>query len=240
MDLKKASLKDLQIEINRREQCEKMPKKNLILLGPPGSGKGTQSIKLLNDFCYCQLSTGDLLRDAVKNKTVGGIKAKEAMDKGQLVTNEIIFEIIENEMKSPACERGIIFDGFPRTAEQAESLGNFLNNIGRNLDLVFELKVNEEELYERAEGRRIHLSSGRTYHITKNPPKVEGLDDVTGEPLIHRSDDTREVIKSRMDIYYQKTLPVSGYYEKMGLLKKVDSMQSIEKVYSDIKSGLMH
>lgn len=240
MDLKKASLKDLQIEINRREQCEKMPKKNLILLGPPGSGKGTQSIKLLNDFCYCQLSTGDLLRDAVKNKTAGGIKAKEAMDKGQLVTNDIIFEIIETEMKSPSCERGIIFDGFPRTAEQAESLGNFLRNVGRNLDLVFELKVNEEELYERAEGRRIHLASGRTYHITKNPPKVENIDDVTGEPLIHRSDDNREVIKSRMEIYYQKTLPVSSYYEKMGLLRKVDSMQPIEKVFSDIKANLMH
>jgi adenylate kinase len=240
MDLGKASLQDLKNEINRREQCEKMPKKNLILLGPPGSGKGTQAIKLLNDFCYCQLSTGDLLRDAVKNKTAGGIKAKEAMDKGQLVTNDIIFEIIETEMKSPSCERGIIFDGFPRTAEQAESLGNFLRNVGRNLDLVFELKVNEEELYERAEGRRIHLASGRTYHITKNPPKVENIDDVTGEPLIHRSDDNREVIKSRMEIYYQKTLPVSSYYEKMGLLRKVDSMQPIEKVFSDIKANLMH
>lgn len=240
MDLGRLSLQDLKNEINRREKCEKMPKKNIIMLGPPGSGKGTQAIKLLNDFCYCQLSTGDLLRDAVKNKTVAGLKAKDAMDKGQLVTNEIIFEIIENEMKNPSCERGIIFDGFPRTAEQAESLGTFLNNIGRNLDAVFELKVNEEEIIDRAVGRRIHLASGRTYHITKNPPKVENIDDVTGEPLIHRSDDNRETVKSRMDIYNQKTLPVAAYYEKMGLLKKVDSMQSIEKVYGEIKSGLMH
>ena len=240
MDLRKASVNELENEIKRRENCLKMPKNNIILLGPPGSGKGTQSIKLINDFCYCQLSTGDLLRDAVKNKTAGGIKAKGAMDKGQLVSNEIIYEIMENEMKSPSCERGIIFDGFPRTAEQAESLGKFLKNVGRDLDRVFELKVNEEELYERAEGRRIHLSSGRTYHIKKNPPKVEMIDDITGEPLIHRDDDRREVIKSRMDIYYQKTLPVSDYYDKMGLLTKVDSMQPIDKVYSDIKSGLLH
>merc|ERR1712032_1377424 len=217
-----------------------MPRKNIILLGPPGSGKGTQSFKLINDFCYCQLSTGDLLRDAVKRQTAGGIKAKEAMDKGALVTNEIIYEIMEKEMESPSCERGIIFDGFPRNEEQAEGLGRFLKNIGRDLDHVFELKVNEEEVIERAEGRRIHLASGRTYHIKKNPPKVEGIDDVTGEPLIHRSDDKRETIKNRLDVFYKQTLPVSSYYEKKGLLKKVDSMQSIDKVYADINSGLMH
>jgi adenylate kinase len=240
MDLTKASLKDLKNEVNRRENCEKMPKKNIIILGPPGSGKGTQAIKLLNDFCYCQLSTGDLLRDAVKNKTPGGLKAKDAMDKGQLVTNEIIYEIIENEMKSPNCERGIIFDGFPRTAEQAESLGTFLKDHGRDLNNVFELKVDLEEIIERAEGRRIHLASGRTYHIKNNPPKVDMVDDITGEPLIHRADDNKEVIKSRMEIYQQKTLPVADYYEKIGLLKKIDSMQSIEKVYSDIKDFLKH
>ena len=239
MDLKKASLKDLQAEVERRDNCEKMPKKNIILLGPPGSGKGTQSFKLINDFCYCQLSTGDLLRDAVKNKTAGGLKAKAAMDAGQLVTNEIIYEIMQKEMDSPSCERGIIFDGFPRSEEQAEGLGQFLKNIGRDLDKVFELKINEEEVIERAEGRRIHMASGRTYHITKNPPKVEMTDDVTGEPLIHRSDDKRETIKSRMEVYYQKTLPVAGYYEKMGLLKRVNSMQPIDSVYADIKSGLM-
>jgi adenylate kinase len=240
MDLSKASLKELKNEVNRRENCEKMPKKNIILLGPPGSGKGTQAIKLMNDFCYCQLSTGDLLRDAVKNKTPGGLKAKDAMDKGQLVSNDIIYEIMENEMKSPNCARGIIFDGFPRTAEQAESLGNFLKNFGRDLDNVYELKVNLEEVIERAEGRRIHLASGRTYHIKNNPPKVDMVDDVTGEPLIHRADDVREVIKSRMEVYEKKTIPVADYYEKIGLLRKIDAMQSIQNVYSDIKSGLMH
>lgn len=239
MDLSKASLQDLKKELERRENCQKLPKKNIILLGAPGSGKGTQSMKLINDFCYCQLSTGDLLREAVKNKTTGGLKAKAAMDAGQLVSNEIIYEILEPEIKSPHCERGIIFDGFPRTAEQADSLNKFLSNVGRKLDNVFELKVNEEELYERAEGRRIHQPSGRTYHIKKNPPKVEGRDDVTGEPLIHRDDDKREVIKSRLDVYYQKTVPVSNFYQKQGLLTQIDSMQPIEKVYGEIKSKLM-
>jgi len=239
MDLSKASLEDLKKELARKENCEKMPKKNIILLGPPGSGKGTQSMKLITDFCYCQLSTGDLLREALKKKTTGGIKAKAAMDVGHLVSNEIIYEILEPEIKSPNCERGIIFDGFPRTAEQADSLSKFLSNVGRELDNVFDLKVNEEELYERAEGRRIHQPSGRTYHIKKNPPKVEGKDDVTGEPLIHRDDDKKEVIKSRLDVYYQKTVPVSSFYDKQGLLVQIDSMQPIDKVYGEIKSKLM-
>jgi len=239
MDLSKASFEDLKKEVARRENCEKMPKKNLILLGAPGSGKGTQSMKLINDFCYCQLSTGDLLREAVKNKTSGGIKAKAAMDAGQLVSNEIIYEILEPEIKSPQCERGIIFDGFPRTAEQADSLNKFLSNVGRDLNVVFDLKVNEEELYERAEGRRIHQPSGRTYHIKKNPPKVEGKDDITGEPLIHRNDDKKEVIKSRLDIYYQKTVPVSSFYAQQGLLIPIDSMQPIDTVYAEIKKNLI-
>lgn len=239
MDLSKASLEDLKRELNRRENCEKMPKKNIILLGAPGSGKGTQSMRLINDFCYCQLSTGDLLREAVKNQTTGGKKAKAAMDAGQLVSNEIIYEILEPEIKSPHCARGIIFDGFPRTAEQADSLNQFLNNVGRKLNHVFDMKVNEEELYERAEGRRIHQASGRTYHIKKNPPKVEGKDDVTGEPLIHRNDDKREVIKSRLGVYYEKTVPVSSFYDKQGLLIPIDSMQPIDKVYGEIRSKLM-
>ena len=239
MDLGKANINDLRKELKRREDCEKMPKKNLILLGAPGSGKGTQSGRLIHDFCYCQLSTGDLLRDAVKNKTAGGVKAKEAMDKGQLVSNEIIYEILEPEIKSPLCERGIIFDGFPRTAEQAESLNVFLSRVGRNLDHVFELRVKEEELYERVEGRRIHLASGRTYHLTKNPPKVEGKDDVTGEPLIHRDDDKKETIKARLEVFNQKTLPIANYYAKLGILTTIDSMRPIDDVYTDIKKKLM-
>lgn len=239
MELSKVPTKDLLSEISRREKCEKMPSKNIILLGPPGSGKGTQSIKLQNDFCYCQLSTGDLLRDNVKNKTPAGIKAKEAMDKGQLVSDGIVNEILVNAMKSPTCERGIIFDGYPRNPEQAENLSNLLVSIGKNLDNVIDLKIDPEELFERVEGRRVHLSSGRTYHVKFNPPKREGLDDVTGEPLIHRDDDKREVLQSRLDVYYKKTAPVADYYAKHNLLTTIVAKGDINHIYNQIKSTLI-
>lgn len=239
MDLSKASYDQLKKELARREACQKMPRKNIILLGPPGSGKGTQAGFLLNDFCYCQISTGDLLREAVAKKTPAGIKAKEAMDKGQLVSDQIVNEILVDGIRAPACERGVIFDGYPRNQEQAENLDRLLEKEGRRLDNVIDLKINEELLVERVEGRRVHPPSGRTYHIKFNPPKNEGRDDVTGEPLIHRDDDKREVLKSRLDVYNQKTKPISDYYSRRGLLKSVDAMKKLEEVRTDIRSLLI-
>jgi adenylate kinase len=239
MDLSKASIEDLKKELNRREQCEKMPKRNIILLGPPGSGKGTQSGKILNDFCYCQLSTGDLLREHVAKKTPQGLKAKEAMDKGQLVSDEIVNSILVSAIRSPQCSRGIIFDGYPRNSEQAEALDTLLNNEGKKIDKVIELKINEEELYDRIEGRRVHLPSGRVYNINTNPPKVEGRDDVTGEPLIHRDDDKREVMKSRIDVYNKKTAPVIDYYAKKGNMTTINAMRPINDVYDQLKNTLL-
>jgi len=229
----------LKAELSRREQCETKPKKNLILLGPPGSGKGTQANRILSDFCFCQLSTGDLLRDAVKNKTESGLKAKEMMDKGQLVSDQIVNDILISAIRSPQCVRGIIFDGYPRNSDQAENLGNLLKKEGRLLDSVIELKVNEEELYERVEGRRIHPSSGRSYHVKFNPPKTKDVDDITGEPLIHRDDDKKEVLKARIDVYNQKTEPVAQYYSNKKILKTVNAMDSIDNVYSNIKNNLI-
>lgn len=239
MDLSKASYEDLKRELARRENCNKMPKKNIILLGPPGSGKGTQSHKIINDFCYCQLSTGDLLREAVQKKTPGGVKAKDAMDRGQLVSDEIINEILEPVINSPNCERGVIFDGYPRTAPQAQNLEKLLEKLGRKLDHVFELKVNQDILYERVEGRRVHLASGRTYHVKNNPPKQPGKDDVTGEPLVHRDDDKREVIKARLDVYNQKTQPIVNYYKEKNVLKSLNAMNEIDHVYSEIKKTML-
>jgi len=239
MDLSRATIEDLKKELKRREQCEKMPKKNIILLGPPGSGKGTQSGKIINDFCYCQLSTGDLLREHVAKKTPQGIKAKEAMDKGQLVSDEIVNSILLSAIRSPQCNRGIIFDGYPRNSEQAEALSNLLQSENKQIDKVIELKINEEELFDRIEGRRVHLPSGRVYNIKSNPPKQEGRDDVTGEPLIHRDDDKREVMKSRIDVYNKKTAPVADYYSKKGNLVSLDAMRAIDQVYAELKNTLI-
>ena len=239
MDLSRATLEDLRRELTRREQCETKPKKNIILLGPPGSGKGTQSNKILNDFCYCQLSTGDLLREHVAKKTPEGVKAKEAMDKGQLVSDEIVNSILVGAIRSPQCARGIIFDGYPRNEEQAVNLDTLLANEGKKLDTVIELKVNEEDLYERIDGRRVHPASGRSYHIKNAPPKVEGVDDVTGEPLVHRPDDKKEVLKSRIDIYNQKTAPIFNFYAKHGITHSVDAMKHIDSIYENIKNILI-
>ena len=239
VDLTRISMESLQSELSRRQNCETQPKKNIILLGPPGSGKGTQSNKLIHDFCYCQLSTGDLLRDNVKRKTPAGIKAKQAMDAGQLVSDQIVNEILIDAINSPSCSRGIIFDGYPRTTDQAENLNNLLTSQGKRLNNVIELKVDEELLFERVEGRRIHVSSGRSYHVKFNPPKEEGKDDVSGEPLIHRSDDTRETLKSRLDVYNEKTAPISGFYAKQGLLTSINAMQDINRIYSGVKGCLI-
>lgn len=239
MDLSRASIEDLKKELNRREQCEKMPKRNIILLGPPGSGKGTQSGKILNDFCYCQLSTGDLLREHVAKKTPQGLKAKEAMDKGQLVSDEIVNSILLSAIRSPQCSRGIIFDGYPRNSEQAEALNTLLQSEGKKIDKVIELKINEDELYDRIEGRRVHLPSGRVYNINTNPPKVEGRDDITGEPLIHRDDDKREVMKSRIDVYNKKTAPVIDYYAEKGNMTTINAMKPIDQVYDELKNKLL-
>jgi len=161
------------------------------------------------------------------------------MDKGQLVSDEIVNKILVDGFRSPQCSRGIIFDGYPRNVEQAENLNNLLKSEGKHLDKVVELKVDEELLYDRIDGRRIHPSSGRSYHIKYNPPKLEGVDDVTGEPLIHRDDDKKEVLKARLAVYNQKTAPISDYYANHGLLSKVNSMEPIEKVYDNIKSSLL-
>jgi len=239
MDLNKVPTEDLLKEVIRREKCESMPKQNIILLGSPGSGKGTQSNNILRDFCYCQISTGDLLRENVAKRTPVGIKAKEAMDKGQLVSDNIVNEILVNAMKSPICERGIIFDGYPRNVDQAKNLGVLLNSIGKKLHHVIELKVNPEELFERIEGRRVHTKSGRSYHVKFNPPKREGYDDVTGEPLIHRDDDKREVLQSRLDVYNLKTAPIAGYYDNLGSLSIIKATGPINSIYNNVRNILI-
>jgi adenylate kinase len=240
MSLQNSTLEQLQTELKRREACLTMPKNNLILLGPPGAGKGTQSNYLIQNFCYCQIATGDLLRENIAKKTEVGMTAKAYMDKGALVPDEVVNTLILNAINSPACERGTIFDGYPRNQAQAENLDNLLGTVGRKLDLVIELKVDEEALAERITGRRIHQESGRSYHVKFNPPKVDGRDDVTGEPLYQRPDDKVETLKARLDVYNQKTAPIASYYSRKNILKSVDAMQKINVIQNQISSVLKH
>ncbi len=180
----------------------------LILLGAPGAGKGTQATFICKKFGIPQISTGDMLRAAVKAGTPLGIAAKQVMDSGGLVGDDIIIGLVKERLAQPDCANGFLFDGFPRTIVQADAM----KAASVNLDVVLEIDVPDEAIVERMSGRRAHLSSGRTYHIKFNPPKVEGFDDVTGEPLIQRDDDKEETVKKRLDVYQKQTRPLVSYY----------------------------
>ncbi len=180
----------------------------LILLGAPGAGKGTQATFICKKFGIPQISTGDMLRAAVKAGTPLGIAAKKVMDSGGLVGDDIIIGLVKERLAQPDCAYGFLFDGFPRTIVQADAM----KAASVNLDIVLEIDVPDEAIIERMSGRRAHLASGRTYHIKFNPPKVEGIDDVTGEPLIQRDDDKEETVKKRLDVYQKQTRPLVSYY----------------------------
>jgi adenylate kinase len=180
----------------------------LILLGPPGAGKGTQATFLCNHFGIPQISTGDMLRAAVKAGTPLGVAAKKVMDSGALVSDDIIIGLVKERIAQPDCAQGFLFDGFPRTLAQAEAM----KTAGVKLDAVLEIDVPFDSIIERMSGRRSHMASGRTYHVKFNPPKVDGVDDVTGEPLVQRDDDKEETVKKRLDVYAAQTRPLVEYY----------------------------
>ena len=180
----------------------------LILLGPPGAGKGTQAAFITKKFGIPQISTGDMLRAAVKAGTPLGIEAKKVMDAGGLVSDDIIIGLVKDRLQQPDCASGYLFDGFPRTIPQAEAM----KQAGVRLDYVLEIAVPDSEIIERMSGRRVHVASGRTYHVRFNPPKVAGKDDVTGEDLIQRDDDREETVRKRLEVYQSQTRPLVDYY----------------------------
>ena len=180
----------------------------LILLGGPGAGKGTQAGYITGKFNIPQISTGDMLRAAVKAGTPLGLEAKKVMDSGGLVSDEIILGLVKERIQESDCANGFLFDGFPRTLAQADSL----KEQGVEIDGVVEIDVDDAEIIKRMSGRRVHLASGRTYHVTFNPPKVEGKDNETGEDLIQRDDDQEDTVKKRLDVYHEQTEPLIGYY----------------------------
>lgn len=213
----------------------------IILLGGPGSGKGTQSQFITEKFGIPQISTGDMLRAAVKAGTPLGIEAKKVMDAGGLVSDDIILGIIQERLAENDCSQGFLLDGFPRTVPQA----NGLANMGIDIDHVVEIAVDDEEIVRRMAGRRVHLDSGRTYHLIYNPPKQEGLDDVSGEPLVQRSDDHENIVRDRLSTYHDQTAPLINFYKdvankapvKFNTIEGVGSVQDItSKMFTALDS----
>ena len=185
----------------------------LILLGPPGAGKGTQATTIKEKFSIPQISTGDMLRAAVKAGTELGLAAKKVMDSGGLVSDDIIIGLVKERLKQDDCRNGYLFDGFPRTIPQADAM----KDAGVGINFVLEIDVPDREIVTRMSGRRVHLASGRTYHVKFNPPKVAGLDDVTGEPLMQRDDDKEETVAKRLSVYHEQTEALVGYYTMVAM-----------------------
>lgn len=210
---------------------------SIILLGAPGAGKGTQAKFITEKYNIPQISTGDMLRNAIKAGTELGIKAKAVMDSGQLVSDEIVIGLVKERIKEDDCKNGYLFDGFPRTTAQADAL----KNAGVNIDYVVEINVPDSTIIDRMSGRRVHLASGRTYHLIYNPPKVEGKDDVTGEDLIQRADDAEETVKNRLDVYHKQTAVLSNYYSQDKNVKfvTIDGTQEVSKVTADLFAKLV-
>ena len=212
----------------------------ILLLGPPGGGKGTQSKFLMKEFNIPQISTGDMLREHVKNNTQLGVKAKEFMDKGELVTDSLILEMMEIRFKDEDCKNGFILDGFPRTLVQAEGLEELFNKTNQKLDHVIVINVDDDNIVKRMGGRRVHPESGRTYHVIYNPPKNKNLDDKTNEPLIIREDDKEETVRNRLRVYHQQTEPLVEYYTNLSKSNnnirviKVNGLAKVDSIKEEI------
>jgi len=213
--------------------------KRLILLGPPGAGKGTQADLLCKEFNIPKISTGDMLREAIANQTDLGKEVSSILDSGALVSDEIIGSLLEERLSNDDCANGYLLDGVPRTLGQA----SILERMGIEFTNVIEIKVDDEVIVNRMSGRRVHPNSGRNYHIDFNPPKKEGVDDLTNEPLIQREDDKPETVLKRLDVYHEETKPLSDFYKKVSdggslVYSSVDGSKSVSEVFNDALQSL--
>lgn len=203
---------------------------NLILLGPPGCGKGTQAKILIDTYHIPQISTGDILREAIKKESPLGVEAKTHMDQGSLVPDHLVIKIIEERLKQADCNRGFVLDGFPRTVAQAEALDTTLSEMGSKLEYVFSIEVDDGELIRRLTGRRVCRKCGESYHIEFNPPRQEGLCDSCQGKLYQRDDDKEETIRNRLKVYQDQTSPLINFYQKKDVLHSIDGIGSIEEI----------
>ncbi len=209
----------------------------IILLGSPGAGKGTQAQLIAEKYKLPKISTGDMLRAAVQAKTPLGLMAKQVMDSGKLVSDQIIIDLIKERLAQPDCQNGFLLDGFPRTILQAEAL----DTAGISIDEVIEIHVPDEAIIKRMSGRLTHLSSGRTYHVDNHPPKTPGKDDLTGEPLVQRDDDKEETVRKRLEVYHQQTEPLIAYYQQKNAqthkptFNRVSGVGSVNEVWGRVR-----
>lgn len=209
----------------------------IVMLGPPGAGKGTQAKRLAQELDLVHVSSGDLFRENLKNETELGKLAQQYMDKGELVPDDVTIRMVEKRLTRPDCKEGAVLDGFPRTADQAEALENLLEKFNGGVDLVPYIKVPDEVLVERLSGRWMS-PSGRVYHEKYNPPTVKWIDDIDGSQLYQREDDKPETVRHRIEVYNEQTAPLIAYYREKGLLVEIDGTQSIDDVFADIMDAV--
>jgi len=210
----------------------------IMLLGPPGGGKGTQAKFIQESLKIPQISTGDMLRENVKNKTSLGNEAKGYMNTGELVPDDVILNMMKERLQYNDCKSGYILDGFPRTIPQAQGLSSLLSDINQELDVVILLNLDDEIIVKRMGGRRVHPDSGRVYHIEYNPPKISNKDDITGQDLIIRPDDQEETVRKRLEVYEKQTAPLINFYRKLSILKEVDADGSIDSIKNRIRESI--
>lgn len=211
---------------------------NLVLMGLPGAGKGTQADKIVVKYNIPHISTGDMFRAAIKGETELGLKAKSFMDKGELVPDEVTIGIVRERLSKDDCGKGFLLDGFPRTVAQAEALDTMLTDLGKKIDFVINIDVDQSILMERLTGRRICKNCGATYHLVFNPPSQEGICDRCGGELYQRADDNAETVQNRLDVNIQQTKPLLNFYEDKGYLRNINGQQDIDKVFADIEELL--
>ncbi|MGG3916545.1 adenylate kinase [Bacillus sp. es.034] len=207
---------------------------NIVLMGLPGAGKGTQAEKIVDKYGIPHISTGDMFRAAIKEGTELGLKAKSFMDNGDLVPDEVTIGIVRERLSKEDCEKGFLLDGFPRTVAQAEALENILADLGKKMNYVININVDKDILMERLTGRRICKECGATYHLVFNPPTEEGVCDRCGGELYQRADDNEETVQNRLDVNIKQSQPLLAYYEDKGYLKNIDGQQDIHRVFDDI------
>ena len=211
---------------------------HIILLGPPGSGKGTQAQNITSEYGYVQLSTGDMLRAGCSSGSVIGLELKTVMDAGNLVSDEIVVGIVEERIFKNDCAAGYMLDGFPRNKVQAKKLDAMLVRKYQQIDIVLRLLVDDEVVVRRIAGRRFHVESGRSYNVEFNPPEIAGIDDLTGEPLTQRADDNEKVVQSRLNIYHEQTEPLVKYYKEKGVLVSIEGIGTPDEIFAKIKTAL--